>query len=413
MLKGLLAISLLISPAALAQPLEVLHWWTSAGEHAAANVLRQQLRHNQVDWQDYAVPGGGGDSAMAVLKARVIAGQHPGAAQIIGPNIRLWARLGYLQSLDEWATSWPGERYSTLEELTHTDGVRTAVPVSIHRINWMWLNPALFRQYNLALPTSWSQVFQAAEVFEAAGIVPLAHGAQAWQTATLFETLLLSVGGPEFYRAYFVELDPSALHDDRVAEALSLLRRLKGIMDPNSQNREWQEASQMVINGEAAMQIMGDWVKGEFTAQQKLAGKDYLCMPVPGTAQNHLYSADTFVFFQSDREDTLRAQAAFAHNVLGDETQRRFSLAKGTIPARSDVSLAGFDDCSQTSAHVFREAESAGLLAPSMAHSMATSPGVESAIFDTLHRFFRDDSITVATTQQRLAQILSALSDHE
>jgi len=44
---------------------------------------------------------------------------------------------------------------------------------------------------------------------------------------------------------------------------------------------------------------------------------------------------------------------------------------------------------------------------------MATSPGVESAIFDTLHRFFRDDSITVATTQQRLAQILSALSDHE
>ncbi|MFY0666324.1 MAG: carbohydrate ABC transporter substrate-binding protein [Natronospirillum sp.] len=413
MLKGLLAISLLLSPTVLAQPLEVLHWWTSEGEHAAANVLRQQLEYTQVEWQDYAVPGGGGDSAMAVLKARVIAGQHPGAAQIIGPNIRLWARLGYLQPLNEWANAWPGERYATLETLTHAAGVRTAVPVSIHRINWMWLNPVLFQQHNLALPTSWSQVFQAAEVFQAAGIVPLAHGAQAWQTATLFETLLLSVGGPEFYRAYFVDLAPSALHDARVAEALSLLRRLKGIMDPHNQNREWQEASQMVISGEAAMQIMGDWVKGEFTAQQKLPGKDYLCMPVPGTAQNHLYSADTFVFFQSGSAETQQAQATFAHTLLDAETQRQFSLAKGTIPARSDIGLAGFDDCSQTSAHVFREAESAGLLAPSMAHSMATSPGVESAIFDTLHRFFRDDSMTVATTQQRLAQILSALSDHE
>ncbi|WLD58869.1 ABC transporter substrate-binding protein [Salinispirillum sp. LH 10-3-1] len=413
MLKRLMAIPLLLSATALAQPLEVLHWWTSAGEHAAADILRQQLTHAQVEWQDYAVPGGGGDSAMAVLKARVIAGQHPGAAQIIGPNIRLWARLGYLQPLDDWSTAWPGERYATLETLTHADGVRTAVPVSIHRINWMWLNPALFQQYNLPLPTSWSQVFQAAEVFQAAGIVPLAHGAQAWQTATLFETLLLSVGGPEFYRAYFVDLDPNALHDVRVAEALSLLRRLKGIMDPQNQNREWQEASQMVINGDAAMQIMGDWVKGEFTAQHKLPGKDYLCMPVPGTAQNHLYSADTFVFFRSNKADTQRAQAAFAHTVLDEETQRRFSLAKGTIPARADIKLEGFDDCSQTSAHVFREAEQAGLLAPSMAHSMATSPGVESAIFDTLHRFFRDDSIPIEITQLRLAQILSALSDHE
>lgn len=413
MLKRLLALSLLLSAIAQAQPLEVLHWWTSAGEHAAAEILRQHLKHAQVEWQDYAVPGGGGDSAMAVLKARVIAGQHPGAAQIIGPNIRLWARLGFLQPLDDWAGAWPGARYQTLETLTHTDGVRTAVPVSIHRINWMWLNPALFKQHGLALPTSWSQVFQAAEVLQRAGIVPLAHGAQPWQTATLFETLLLSVGGPEFYRSYFVDLDPAALQDERVAEALSLLRRLKSIMDTDNQNREWQEASQMVIDGRAAMQIMGDWVKGEFTAQQKVAGQDYLCMPVPGTAQNHLYSADTFVFFRSADDTVQRAQAAFAFQVMDNETQRRFSLAKGTIPARSDLNLTGFDDCSQTSAHVFREAELAGLLAPSMAHSMATSPGVESAIFDTLHRFFRDDTVSIAATQQRLAQILSALSDHE
>ncbi len=41
--------------------------------------------------------------------------------------------------------------------------------------------------------------------------------------------------------------------------------------------RDWNIATSMVINGEAAMQIMGDWAKGEFTAAGKKAGVDYLC----------------------------------------------------------------------------------------------------------------------------------------
>ena len=33
----------------------------------------------------------------------------------------------------------------------------------------------------------------------------------------------------------------------------------------------------MVMNGEAAFQIMGDWAKGEFLAAGKKLGKDFLC----------------------------------------------------------------------------------------------------------------------------------------
>lgn len=395
------------------QPLDVLHWWTAPGEQQAADVLRDRLYAYGVDWQDHAIPSGAGDSAMAVLKAQVIAGYPPGAAQIIGPNIREWAELGHLESLDDWSDQWPGQTYDTLDELIRANGVRTAVPVSIHRINWMWLNAQVYLDHGLPLPTSWSQVLQGAEVLQEAGIVPLAHGGQPWQTATLFETLLLSVGGPEFYRAYFVDMTPEALTDPRVAEALTLLRDLKAIMDPDLQNRDWHEATNMVIRGDAAMQIMGDWAKAEFQAQGKAPGRDFLCMPVPGTAQNHLYSVDTFVFFQQDDPAVRQAQANFALGILDTDTQREFSRQKGTIPARSDISLHDFDDCAQTSAHVFSEAEAAGLLAPSVAHSMAGSPSFEGAIFDTLHRFFRNDDVTVAFTQDRLAHILGTLRDHD
>ncbi|MEX1057837.1 MAG: sugar ABC transporter substrate-binding protein, partial [Natronospirillum sp.] len=172
-------------------------------------------------------------------------------------------------------------------------------------------------------------------------------------------------------------------------------------------------ATHMVSTGAAAMQIMGDWAKAELQALGGEEGADFLCMPVPGTAQNHLYSVDTFVFFQQEADQRRRVQAQFAQGILAKNTQLEFSRRKGTIPVRSDLPLDGFDDCAQTSAHVFREAEAAGLLAPSVAHSMATAPIVEGAIFDTLHRFFRDDEVSIATTQQQLARILGVLRDHE
>ena len=41
----------------------------------------------------------------------------------------------------------------------------------------------------------------------------------------------------------------------------------------------------MVIKGEAGMQLMGDWAKGEFIAAGKVPGKDFLCVAAPGTAK--------------------------------------------------------------------------------------------------------------------------------
>ncbi len=387
--------------------LEVLHWWTSAGEVEAADVLKQGLAERGLNWQDYPVPGGGGDSAMAVLKARVINGSPPGAAQIIGPNIQYWSGLGFLQPLSNPALAADGLFYPVVDDLIRVDGQVVAVPLSIHRINWMWLNPKVFEQLDLPLPTTWSQLMRAAPRLRAAGIVPLAHGNQPWQNATLFEVLLLSEAGPEFYRRYFVEQDPAVLEDIRVVATFERLRELKSLMDPGMINRSWQDASRMVADGDAAAQIMGDWVKGAFTAWGLKAGEDYLCLAVPGTNEQHLYSIDTFVQFK-DNPNPISAQP-FIETLLAPSVQREFSLAKGTIPVRRDLTMAGFDDCSRASHHVFNQAADEHRLAPSMAHSMATSPETEDAVFEIVHRFFIDDSVSPETATAQLAQSLRAL----
>lgn len=395
-------------PLASAQPpFDVLHWWTSAGEKAAAEVLRRQLSDHGLEWADYPVRGGGGESAMAVLKARVIAGEPPSAAQIIGPNIRHWQALGFLQPLDHplLAPQWLFE--PVIDQLIRVEGEVVAVPVSIHRINWMWLNPRVFEQLDLPLPTTWSQLIELAPRFRAAGIVPLAHGNQAWQNATLFETLLLSLAGPEFYQRYFIHLEEQALFDDRVLDALILLRQLKTLMDDQMHQREWQQASQMVAEGRAAMQIMGDWVKGEFTAWGLEAGKDYLCLAVPGTNEQHLYSVDTFVLF-SQQADPAQWRL-FVESLIAEQTQVDFSLAKGTIPVRRQIAMDDFDDCARASDYVFRQASAEGRLAPSVAHSMATSPQAETAFHEIIHRFFMDERVTPETARSQLAQTLKAL----
>ena len=73
------------SLAARAGEVEVLHYWTSGGEAKAATALKATLQAKGHSWKDFAVAGGGGDSAMTVLKSRVVSGNAPAAAQIVQP----------------------------------------------------------------------------------------------------------------------------------------------------------------------------------------------------------------------------------------------------------------------------------------------------------------------------------------
>ena len=81
--------SLCLSPLlAQAGEVEVLHWWTSAGEKRAAETLKKLVEAKGHTWKDFAVAGGGGEAAMTVLKTRAVSGNPPAAAQIKGPDIQ-------------------------------------------------------------------------------------------------------------------------------------------------------------------------------------------------------------------------------------------------------------------------------------------------------------------------------------
>eukprot|EP01035_Chromulina_nebulosa_P033680 gene33680-45104_t len=88
-----------------ATDVEVLHWWTSGGEAAALNVLKEDLNAKGIGWVDMPVAGGGGEAAMTALRARVTAGDSPTAVQMLGFDILDWAEQGALGNLDEVAAA--------------------------------------------------------------------------------------------------------------------------------------------------------------------------------------------------------------------------------------------------------------------------------------------------------------------
>jgi len=192
---------------------EVLHWWTSGGEAAALNVLKEDLSGQGVGWTDMPVAGGGGSDAMTVLRARVTAGDPPTAVQMLGFAIQDWAGEGALADLNDLAAeqNWDEVVPAALQGFSKYEGNWVAAPVNVHSTNWVWANSAIMAELGLEQPADWDGFVAAMQAAQDAGYVGLAHGGQAWQDATVFDSMVMGVGGPEFYHAAFIDLDQRPL----------------------------------------------------------------------------------------------------------------------------------------------------------------------------------------------------------
>jgi glucose/mannose transport system substrate-binding protein len=369
-----------------------LHWWTSGGEAAAVGVLKEDLQKKGVSWQDMPVAGGGGEAAMTALKARVSSGNPPTAAQLLGMSVNEWSDEGFLGDLTSVAEKggWDKVVPEQIRKFAVHDGKWQAVPVNIHRPNWLWINAKVFAENGLQPPKTWDEFNDVAEKLKAKGIVPLAHGGQPWQDDTVFDDVVLGLGGPEFYKKAIIELNEEALGSDTMVRIFDQMRKIRGFVDPNFSGRDWNLATTMVLKGEAGMQLMGDWAKGEIVKANMKPGVDILCVTAPGTEGSFLFNTDFFAMFQVG-DDKTQGQYKLAEAVMSPAFQEAFNLVKGSIPARSDVPGDKFDSCAQKSMADLKAAESAGTLMGSLAHGHAEPAAIQRAIFDVVTQHFNSD----------------------
>ena len=173
-----LATSLAFAGSAFAADVEVLHYWTSGGEAKSAAQLKQIMKDEGYGWKDFAVAGGGGENAMTALKARVISGNSPTAAQIKGPSIQEWGQEGVLANIDEAAKAgqWDSVLPKVVSNVMKYKGHYVAAPVNVHRVNWVWANPQVLKAAGVdRVPATWDEFFVAADKIKKSGAIAVAQ----------------------------------------------------------------------------------------------------------------------------------------------------------------------------------------------------------------------------------------------
>ena len=219
---------------AFAEDVEVLHGWTSGGEAAALNVLKDDLGGNSIGWLDMPLARGGGEAAMTTLRGRVTAGDPLTAVQMLGFDIQDWAAEGALADLTETAMAegWDKVVPTALQASSTYQRKWVPAPVNVHSTNWVWINKAALDAAGGKAPETWEELVTVLDPMKANGIKPLGHGGQAWQEATVFDGVVLSMG-TDFYKPAFIDFDSAALGAEKMAEAFNRLIKLRTYVDDN------------------------------------------------------------------------------------------------------------------------------------------------------------------------------------
>ncbi|QXC38649.1 ABC transporter substrate-binding protein [Aeromonas jandaei] len=398
----------LLSGSVCASQVEVLHWWTSGGEAQAVEVLKSEWIAKGNQWNDFAVQGGGGKSAMTVLKSRALAANPPEAAHLKGFELKEWAGLGFLRDLTPMAEhlGWYSQMPPMVRATLSQNGALMAVPTGIHRVNWLWLNRKVFEQQKLTPPTDWAQFVTVADKLKKRGITPLAIGNEPWQLAVLFETVALGEGGKQFYRKAFVEQDSATLTGPDMVRVLTRFQQLRAYVPQKYAGLKWHQATNLLESGGAAMQVMGDWVKGELLAGNYRPGEDIECLPSPGSTGLFSYNLDSIAMFKQRDPAQLQAQGELAQLLMTPKFQEEFNRVKGSIPALTKPNMSKFDRCAIRSYQDFLHAEQQDNLLPSMAEGMATPTNMRQAILDVLSNFFNDPKANPQQTALHLERAM-------
>ncbi len=334
---------------------EVFSWWTGGGEAAGLEAMMGVFaaQYPDTEFINAAVAGGAGTNARAVLASRLQAGDPPDSWQahagqeIIGTYVAA-DQIEPLNDLFE-EQGWLDVMPATLIPLISSGGNIYSVPVNIHRANVMWYNPTVIADAGVTVPTTWDEFFAACEPIEAAGKICLSMGEQ-WTAMHLMEVVLLGELGPDAYNTLWDGTGDWGSAE--VTAALETYTAVLGHVNDDAASLTWQDASQLVANGDAAFNIMGDWVDGYFSGDTAggnlglVPGEGYGWAPPPGTDGVFQFLSDSFTLARNAPHP--EGATAWLTIAGSREGQEAFNPVKGSICARTDCDPTLFNVYLQT-----------------------------------------------------------------
>jgi len=386
----------------LSGKLEIFSWWAGDEAPALDALLALYKKQNpNVEVTNATVAGGSGTAAKAVLKTRMLGGQPPDSFQVHAGQelIGTWVVADRMEPLDDLFKSegWDQKFPQGLINLLSYEGHIWSVPVNIHRSNVMWFIPDNLKKWGVEAPKTWDEFFATADKLKAAGVTPLALG-PAWTQVHLFENVLLATLGADDYTALFQ--GKLKWTDDKVKAAFTNYAKILDYTNTDANAlSDWDAAAQLVVDGKAAFQVMGDWEAGWMVTKHKLEPKTgFGWVAAPGTEGTFNMLSDSFGLPKGapDRDNTM----AWLKLLGSKEGQDAFNPLKGSIAARLDSDLSLYNDYSKSAAADWKSNKIVG----SLWHGAAAPEGFTSKFADLLQAFAESKDVdAIASASAELA----------
>ncbi|HWU18510.1 MAG TPA: ABC transporter substrate-binding protein [Devosia sp.] len=401
-----LAAALMCSAAPQAAELEVTHWWTSGGESAAVAEFARLFDATGNKWVDSALAGSG-SGANPVIISRILGGNPMGATQMnTGRDAEELIKAGLIRDLTDvakeegWADIIADPKL--LEACTY-DGKIYCVPVNIHSWHWLWLSDKAYKNAGLETPKDWNEYVASFPALREKGIIPFGLAA-GWPLNGIPGVLLADVGGPDLYLKVNQDHDAEAVRGPEFRKVAEAWAAIRDVVDPAEVVPQFADVANQIIAGEAAGNIHGDWIQGEFALAGAIPGTDYECLPGLGLSNRIEGGGDAFYFPKlpdGTAQDVLDAQVTLAKLLVSPEAQVAFNLKKGSMPIRTDIDMSGANDCMKKAIEILKGPD--GLL-PS--GEVLNSSDTQQQLEDLNQEFFADKSYPIDDYIEAYAQII-------
>jgi multiple sugar transport system substrate-binding protein len=177
-----------------------------------------------------------------------------------GNRMLPYVNAGLFEPVDDvWEENGLNDSLASAAASMTIDGKKWGVPYTYYQ--WgVYYRKDIFEQNGIAVPTNWDEFMAAGEALKAAGVTPITIGTKyLWTAAGVFDYLNLRTNGYDFHMA--LTKGEIAWTDDRVRATMNNWKQLveAGFFLENHAAFSWQEALAPMVQGDAAMYVMGNF----------------------------------------------------------------------------------------------------------------------------------------------------------
>jgi multiple sugar transport system substrate-binding protein/raffinose/stachyose/melibiose transport system substrate-binding protein len=205
----------------------------------------------------------------------------------------------------------------------------------------VYYRPSLFEKAGIAkVPETWDEFLGACDSLNAAGITPITIGTlYPWTAAAWFDYLNMRINGPEFH--INLMLLKESYTDERVKMVFEYWKQLfdHNCFIEDAAAYEWQNAVDFMVQEEAAMYLMGQFIKDSYPDELE-NDLDFFRFPIIDPAMPIGEDAPTDGFFIAANARNMEGGKEFLAFLGSKEVQQMAFEEMGRLPTRTDVDLS-------------------------------------------------------------------------